>query len=83
MIERLFLDRIDLQRRGRGIAQAVELPTLIHANETESGLPFTDVAVPRAEIAVHSALRNGLPPSAFVEIFRPLKYFQFLHGDLR
>src|SRR5712691_5922911 len=83
MVERLFLDGIDLQRGGRGVAQAVELPSLIHTNETETGLPFADVAMPRAEIAVHSALGNGLPPAAFVESFRLLKYFQFLHGDSR
>src|SRR6266436_7169975 len=39
--------------------------------------------MPRAEIAVHAAFGHGLPPAAFVERFRLLKYFQFLHGDSR
>ena len=39
--------------------------------------------MPRAEIAVHAAFGHGFPPAAFVECFRLLKYFQFLHGDSR
>jgi len=83
MVEGLFLDGIDLQRRGRCVSQTVELPSLIHANETETRLAFADMAMARAEIAVHAAGGAGLPPEAFVESFRLLKYFQFLHGDCR
>src|SRR6266403_2265986 len=83
MIERLFLDGRDLQGSRRSVASTVEFSSLIDANETETGLAFPDVAMPRAEIAVHAALGHGLPPAAFVECFRLLKNFQFLHGDSR
>src|SRR4029077_6967509 len=83
MIERLLLDRIDLQRRRRCVSQTVELPALIHPDETKAGLPFPNVAMPRAEIAVHAPVRQRLPPTPFVERFRLLKYFQFIHGGLR
>src|SRR6266853_701614 len=83
MVERLFLDGIDLQRRGRGVAETVKLPSVINTNETKTGLAFADVAMPWAEIAVHAAFGHGLPPAPLVEGFRLLEYFQFLHGDSR
>jgi len=83
MIELLLLYRIDLQRRGRCVAQAIELSALIHADEAKPGLPFPNVAMPWAQVAVHAPVRHGLPPAAFVERFRFLKYFQFIHGNLR
>jgi len=81
MIERFFLDGIDLQRRRRGIAQAVEFSALIDTNEAETGLAFSDVAMPRAKIAMHAPFGHGLPPAAFIKRFGLLKYFQFLHGE--
>jgi len=39
--------------------------------------------MPRAKIAVHTAFGHGLPPAAFMESFRLLEYFQFLHGESR
>jgi hypothetical protein len=32
---------------------------------------------------VHATIRRGLPPSPFVQRFRLLQYFQFIHGGLR
>jgi hypothetical protein len=81
MVERLFLDGIDLQRGRRSVSETEELPSLIYADEAEAGLPFTDVAVARAEVAVYAAFGDGFPPAAFVQSFRLLEYFQFLHGD--
>ena len=75
MVERLFLDGIDLQRRGRGVSETVELSSLIDTNETETGLAFADVAIPRAKIAMHAAIRQGFPPAAFVGGFGLLKDF--------
>src|SRR5882762_8852027 len=83
MVERLFFDGIDLQGSRGSVAYTVEFSALIDANETETGLAFSDVAMPGAEIAVHAAFGHGLPPAAFVECFRLLKNFQFLHGDSR
>ena len=48
MIQRLFLDGVDLQRGGRAVAEAVKLAALVDANEAEAGLAGTDVAVARA-----------------------------------
>src|ERR1700688_4208325 len=83
MIERLLLDRIDLQRRRRSVSQTVELSALIHPDETKAGLPFSNMAISRAKIAVHATIRRRLPPSPFVQRFRLLQYFQFIHGGLR
>src|SRR5882762_7987316 len=83
MVERLFFDGIDLQGSRGSVAYTVEFSSLIDANETETGLAFPDVAMPRAEIAVHAAFGHGLPPAAFVECFRLLQYFLFLHCDSR
>ena len=80
MRERFFFDGIDLQSGGRRIAKAVQLAAFIYADETKTGLTFTDVAVSRAEVAVDAILRDGLPPTGFVQCFGLLKNLQFLHG---
>src|SRR5216683_8147629 len=83
MIERLLLDRIDLQCRRRCVSQAIELSTLIHTDITKAPLPPPNVAMPRAKITVHTPVRKWLPPAPFVEGFGPLKYFQILHGGFQ
>ena len=75
MIERFFLDGIDLQRCRRSVPETIKFSALINANETETRLALSDVAMPRAKIAVHAAFGHGLPPAAFVERFSLLKYF--------
>ena len=40
MIQRLFLDGVDLERGGRGVTEAVELAALVDANEAEAALPL-------------------------------------------
>ncbi len=67
MIQRFFFDRVNLQRGGRTISQAVELAAFIDANEAEPGLAGIDVAVARTEIAVHAAVDFRLPPARFVQ----------------
>lgn len=67
MIERLFLDGINLNRSGRRVAEAVKLSALINANETEAGLSVSDMAVARAEITMHFAARVDVPPAGFVK----------------
>ena len=83
MIQRLFLDGIDLQRGGRGVAQAVEVPALIDADEAEAALARADVAMARAKIAMHAAVGLRLPPAGFVKRLSLLEYFQFLHTKAR
>ena len=73
MIQRFFLDGIDLQRGGMSVTEAVKLAALVRANETEPGLPFADMAVPRTQIAVHLAFVLRLPPTSFVESRRLLE----------
>ena len=80
MIERFFLDGIDLQCRWRGIAQGVKFATLVGANETESGLAFADVAVARAEVAVGFVAGLWFPPAGFVQRGGFLEDFQVGHG---
>src|SRR5258706_16382677 len=63
MIQRLFLDGIDLQRSGRAIAQAVKLPAFIDADETKPGLARIDVAVARTKIAGDAAVGFRFPPA--------------------
>ena len=67
MIERFFLDGIDLKGRGRAVTQAVEFAALIDANEAEARLAGIDVAVPRTEVAVDAVVGFGLPPEGLVE----------------
>jgi len=69
MVQRFFFDGIHLQRRGRAIAQAVELPVMIHANEAEACLACMNVAMPGTQIAVHAAMGFGLPPTGLVQRF--------------
>ena len=83
MVERLLLDGIDLQRGGRGVAQAIELPALVDANEAEAALPFADVAMPRAKVAVDAAVRLGLPPASLVQFGFVLQNLQVVHELFR
>src|SRR5260370_22313293 len=53
MVQRLLLDGINLNGGGRGVAEAVEFSALIDTDEAEARLAFSNVAVPRAEIAMH------------------------------
>ena len=79
MVQRFFLDGIDLQRGGMRVPEAVELAALVRANEAEPGLPFADMAVPRAKIAVHLAAGLRLPPPRFVEFRSLAENLEFLH----
>ena len=52
MIERLFLDGINLESGGSAVAEIVEFSLLIDPNEAEAGLTRADVAVARTQVAV-------------------------------
>ena len=80
MIQRLFLDGINLQSRRRAVSQVIKLSVLIGADKTESRLARMNVAVARAKIAVNSAVRFRFPPARFVEFPRFLEDLQFFHG---
>src|SRR3989441_12915075 len=79
MIERFLFHRIDLQRGGGGVAQAVEFSALVDADEAEAALPIADVAMPRAQIAMDLVARFGFPPPRFVQGFSFLEDLQLLH----
>src|SRR5712691_6317972 len=81
MIQRLLLDGVNLNGGGRSVSQAVEFSALIDTDEAEACLAFSNVAVPRAEIAMHLSGRCRLPPTAFVERLGLLEDVQFLHGS--
>ena len=67
MIERLFFDRVDLNRGGRCVAETVKLAALIDADEAEAGLTVSDMAMARAKVAMHLAVGIDVPPAGFVE----------------
>src|SRR5207245_4150805 len=77
VIERLFLDGINLQRGGRAMSQVIEFSALIDADEAESRLSRMNVAMPRAKVAVDAAGRFRLPPACFLELRGLLGDLQF------
>jgi hypothetical protein len=69
MAQRFFFDGINLQRSRRAVAQAIELPSAIHADEAKPGLPRMYVAMTRTKVAVQPAARLRFPPTRFVKLF--------------
>src|SRR5258708_39850499 len=63
MIQRFFLDRIDLQRRRRAVTQVVELAVLIDPNEAKASLTRPNMAMAGAEGERSTALSAPLPPA--------------------
>src|SRR5438445_12214114 len=82
MVQWFLFDGVNLQSCGRTVAEAIELAALVHTNETETALPFADVAVAGAQIAVHTAVRLGFPPAALVHRLGFLQNLQVLHEIL-
>jgi hypothetical protein len=82
MIQRLFLDGINLQRSGSAVSQAIKLSLLVGANKAETRLPASDMAVPRTKIAVDLAVWVRFPPLRFVQLWRNLEDTQFRHIHL-
>ena len=80
MIEWLFLDRVNLESGGSAIAEVEEFSILIDADEAETGLAVTDVAVARAKIAMHAITWFAFPPERFVKGGGFLKDVQIGHG---
>src|ERR1700732_2544254 len=79
MVQRLLFDRVNLNGGRRGVTEAVELSSVVHANEAETCLTISDMAVPRAEVAMRLAARFGFPPAGFVQRLGFLKDFKILH----
>jgi hypothetical protein len=67
MVQRLFLDGINLDGGGRGIPEAVQPAVFIDANVAEAGLALPDMAMARAKVAVDAAAGFAFPPESFVE----------------
>jgi hypothetical protein len=80
MVERLFLNGVDLDRRRGSVTQAVKLAAFVHADEAETGLPFADVAVARTKITMRLIVGLSLPPTGFVQCSGFLKNFQIFHS---
>ena len=79
MVQRFFLDGINLHRGRMRVAQAVEFAALVRANEAEPRLPFPDVAMPRAKITVRLAAGFGFPPAGFMQLRGFLEDLQARH----
>lgn len=80
MIEGFFLDGINLHRGGMRVAQTVEFSAFVCADKAESRLPFPDMAVARAQIAMRLSAGLGFPPTGFVQLRGFLEYLEILHG---
>src|SRR5258708_28687540 len=79
MIQRFFLDRIDLQRRRRAVTQVVELAVLIDPNEAKASLTRTNMAMAGTEEAMDAAVSLPLPPAGLVQLLRFLEDLEFFH----
>src|SRR5260221_14603299 len=67
MIQRFFLNGIDLQSRRRAVTQVVKFSVLIDPNEAEASLTRTNMAMAGTEEAVDAAVSLRLPPAGFVQ----------------
>src|SRR5246127_266107 len=79
MIQGLFLDGVNLQSGGRSIAEVVELPVLIDADETESRLAGMNVAMPGAQKTMHAPVAFRFPPARLVQGSCLLEDLQIAH----
>src|SRR5581483_128740 len=79
MVKRLLFDGIDLDGCGAAISQLEQAPFFYFADETKTGLAFTDVTVPRAEITMDLPIVHRLPPAGFVDLFSGQLHDSCLH----
>src|ERR1700730_16514072 len=82
MIQRLFLNGIDLQCGGRSVAQAIQRAALIDSNKAKPSLSRIDMTMPRAKVAVRAPVSLSLPPAGRVQRFCLLEDLQVVHGPL-
>jgi hypothetical protein len=68
MIEGFFFDGVNLQSGRGSVAETDEFAVPIDPNIAKTGLPWTDVAVTRAKIAMDAVVRFGFPPKGIVEL---------------
>jgi hypothetical protein len=73
MVQRFFLDGINLQSGGRTVPETIEFAVLVDADEAESSLAGMNVTVARTKITVHSPVRFRFPPTGFVKLSRFLE----------
>jgi hypothetical protein len=74
-----FLDGIDLQGGGRTVAETIQLPTFIDADEAEARLTTVNVAMAGTEITMHAAAGFRLPPAGFPQDCGLLEDIQASH----
>src|SRR5258708_31340114 len=72
MIQRFFLNGIDLQSRRRAVTQVVKLAVLIDPNEAEASLTRTNMAMAGRKEANEAAFTFPLPPTGLVPPLRLL-----------
>src|SRR5258708_14733752 len=79
MIQRFFLDRIDLQRRRRAVTQVVELAVLIDPNEAKASLTRTNMAMAGTEERKETAGSLQPPPTSLAQILGFMTVHQIFH----
>jgi hypothetical protein len=67
MIERLLLDRIDAEARRAPVGREHHRVAHARANEACAALTLVQLAVAGAEIALHAAIVEAMPPAARIE----------------
>ena len=69
VVERLLLDRVDAEAGGAAVGGQLHGAIDHLAHEAGAALAFVQLAVARAEVALHAAVGQGMPPAAGVEGF--------------
>src|SRR5439155_27308681 len=64
VVERLFLDRIDAESRGAAVGGEHHAAAFHLAHEAQAALAFVQLAVARAQVALHAPVGQGVPPPA-------------------
>ncbi len=67
MVQRFLLDWVHGQSGGASVAKLDEPPAFILADVAEAVLAFSDVTMPRAQVAVETAIGHRLPPARLVD----------------
>jgi hypothetical protein len=66
MIERLFLDRIDAKSGRTPVGGEHDLLVLPGAHKAQPALALVQLAITRANIALHASIRQSMPIASWV-----------------
>jgi hypothetical protein len=64
VVERLLLDRVDAETRGSAVGGEHHAALLHLAHEAKAALPLVQLAITRAQVALHAPVGQRVPPAA-------------------